>query len=187
MASDIARLNFLRRALHWAGAIVVIGMVPAGLVFTDFDNRDSIEGAFGAGSFDALYNFHKSVGAVALALVAARLAAALIWPAPSHAGAIPAVQSAAARAMHVGLYALLVATPILGWAGTSAYPAPLPVFGLFDLPGIVAPNRPVAEFLLALHGTCAILLIALVVLHVAAALYHRNVRKDGVFARIALW
>lgn len=183
----MTRLNFTRRALHWIGALIVIGMVPAGLVFTDFDNRESIEGMFGPGAFDALYNMHKSVGAVALAVVAARLLAALVWPAPSHAGVIPGVQSAAARGLHVALYALLVLTPVLGWAGTSAYPAPMPVFGLFDLPAIVAPNRPVAEFLLALHGTCAILLISLVVLHVAAALYHRNVRKDGVFARIALW
>lgn len=183
----MTKLNSLRRLLHWLTAIVVIGMVPAGLIFTDFDNRTTIEGVFGTGSFDALYNLHKSVGAVALALVAARLLAALIWPAPSHVGVISRVESAAARGVHAALYALLLVTPLLGWAGTSAYPAPRPVFGLYELPAIVAPNRPVAEFLLALHGTCAILLIALVVLHVAAALYHRNVRKDGVFARIALW
>ena len=183
----MARLSFTRRALHWISAVIVIGMVPAGLIFTDFDNRESIEGMFGAGAFDELYNLHKSVGAVALAVVVARLLAALVWPAPNHGGAIPRVQSAVARGLHVALYALLVLTPVLGWAGVSADPAPLPVFGLFDLPTIVAPNRPVAEFLLELHGTCAILLISLVVLHVAAALYHRNVRKDGVFARIALW
>jgi cytochrome b561 len=180
------KLALTRRVLHWVVAVLVILMVPAGLIFTDFDNKPTIEGVFGEGSFDTFYNLHKSTGALVLALVMVRILGALLWPAPPHQ-AIPGAQSVLARASHGAMYSLLVITPLLGWAGVSSYPAPLPVFGFFDLPTIVQPNRPVAEFLLQLHGASALTLIALAALHVAAAFYHRNVRKDGIFARIALW
>ena len=181
-----ARLNLLRRLLHWVVAIFIIGMVPAGLVFTDFDNRGWIEAWFGAGQFDAFYNLHKGTGIVVLALVLARVGALLVWPSPPYNPPLPLLERVASRAAHAGLYLLLVATPVLGWLGTGAFPAPMPVWGLFEMPALIGPNRELSETLLHWHGLCAFALAALAVVHVAAALYHRNVKQDGVFRRIAL-
>ena len=180
------RLNLLRRLLHWVVAVFIVGMVPAGLVFTDFDNRGWIEAWFGTGQFDAFYNLHKGTGIVVLALVLSRLGALLVWPAPPYAPPLPFVQRVLAHANHAALYALLVATPVLGWLGTGAFPAPMPVWGLFEMPALLGPDRELSGTLLAWHGRCAFALAALAVIHVAAALYHRNVRQDGVFRRIAL-
>jgi cytochrome b561 len=182
-----ARLNLVRRLLHWVVAIFLIGMVPAGLVFTDFDNRGWIEAVFGTGQFDALYNLHKGTGIVVLALVLSRIGARLVWPAPRHSPPLPLPQRLAAGATHAALYVLMVATPVLGWLGTGAFPAPMPVWGLFEMPALIGPDRELAKTLLHWHGLCAFALAAIAVVHVAAALYHRNVRQDTVFQRIALF
>lgn len=173
-----------RRALHWAVAALVIAMIPAGLIFTDFARKPAIEGLFGAGAFNVFYDLHKSVGFLVLALMLLRLAAARLWPAPAYAAPLPAAAAKAARLSHRAFYALLLATPLLGWAGVSAFPAPLPVFGLFDMPAIAPSNRAVSRVLLDLHGYLALALAALVVVHAAAALWHRS-RGDGVFDRMA--
>lgn len=181
------RLNLVRRLLHWVVAVLVIGMVPAGLIFTDFDNKGWIEAVFGTGQFDEIYNLHKGTGVLVMALVAARIGAKLVWPAPPHAPRLPLFERVASTATHAALYVLLVVTPVLGWLGTGAYPAPMPVFGLFEMPTLIGPNQPLAEKLLHWHGVSAFALAALAVLHVGAALYHRNVKQDRVFERIALF
>jgi cytochrome b561 len=178
-----ARHHPVRAALHWVVAALVVGMIPAGLIFTDFDNRPAIEAAFGPGSFDAIYNLHKAFGLTVLSLVLLRLIARRIWPDPAYTTPLTPLEAQVSRAAHWALYGLLVITPVLGWAGVSAYPAPLPVFGLFDAPRIASENRAWAETLLELHGICALALGSLAAIHVAAAILHAR-RGDGVMRRM---
>jgi cytochrome b561 len=90
---------------------------------------------------------------------------------------------AAAHANHWSLYALLVAVPITGWLGGSKYPA-LEVFGLFRLPALAAPDKAAGEELFELHETLVFITLALVAIHVAAALFHYFIRRDGVLSRM---
>ena len=87
-------------------------------------------------------------------------------------GDIPLVQRLAAQVTHWALDALLIVQPLLGWMGTSAYPAPVPVFGLFDLPPHPAPNRALSEQLLSVHRLVGFTIVALATLHIGAALFH---------------
>lgn len=180
----IPRYALVRRLLHWAVAVLVILMIPGGLIFTEFDNRATIESLFGAGSFNRFYDLHKSVGVVILALMAARIGALLVWPSPPRTPPLAFPIRAAATASHVALYALLIVTPLLGWAGVSAFRAPIPVFHLFEMPPIAPQDRELSQRLLSLHSIAAFTVAALVTIHVAAALWHRNVREDTVFYRI---
>ena len=180
------RLNLLRRLLHWIVALIVVVMIPAGLVFTDFDNKGWIEAAFGQGSFNSFYDMHKSTGVLVFALMAVRVGARFAWPAPAHEPRLPFLERALATLAHIGLYLLLIAVPVLGYLGTVAYPAPVPVFGMFEIPAVMAPDRELSNTLLHWHGIGAFTLAALAVVHVCAALWHRNVRQDSVFDRIAL-
>jgi cytochrome b561 len=172
-------------ALHWLVAALVIGMIPAGLIFTDFDNKPAIEAAFGPGAFDWIYNLHKAFGLTVLMLVLLRLAARAVWPDPAYATPLTPLEARVSKIAHRALYVLLVITPVLGWAAVSAYPAPLPVFGLFEAPRIASENRAWAETLLELHGICALALGALAAVHLAAAILHAR-RGDGVMARMGL-
>lgn len=181
------RLNLSRRVLHWAVALLILVQVPLGLLFTDFDNQATTDSLLGAGSFNALYDLHKSIGVTILALVMLRIVAMLVWPAPDHGPALRGARLMLAKLNHGALYALLVVTPILGWMGVSAYRAPVPVFGMFEAPHLAEQNREVSNFVLSWHVLLAFVLIAAVVIHIGAAIHHRNFRRDGVFARIALW
>lgn len=181
------RLNILRRTLHWVVAILVLLMLPGGLIFTDFDNKPAVEGVFGAGAFDALYDVHKATGVLVLALASLRILSLLIWPAPAYEPNLPGAQRVVAKATHGAIYVLLFLTPLLGWMGASAFPAPVPFYGFGEMPALAPANREMSRFLLDLHQYAAFTLAAVIVAHICAALYHRNVRQDGVFRRITLW
>ena len=96
----------------------------------------------------------------------------------------PYLQRLAAAGTHWALYALLLAQPIIGWIATSAYPAPIPVFGLFELPPLSSANRALSDRLFALHAGCGIAIAGIVALHVGAACHHHFVRKDRVLLRM---
>ena len=117
--------NLPARVLHWLTAGLVLIMVPLGLV---------IANEAGGPLQSVLYSGHKSIGALILVLAVIRLGYRLTRKPPPLPDDIPALQRFAAHATHWALYALLFAMPLLGWAGTSAYPAPVPFFGLFELP-----------------------------------------------------
>ena len=86
--------------------------------------------------------------------------------------------------MHTSLYVLLLAMPIVGYIANSAYGAPTPFFGLFDLPPIVGKNEALATQLFTIHRWVGWLVIALVLMHVGAALYHYFIRRDNVLKRM---
>lgn len=134
-----------------------------------------------------LFDLHRSFGAVVLTLTALRLAWRLLHKPPPLPASVPAWQARVSRVVHWALYGLLFATPLMGWAGTSAYRAPISVFGLFFLPPIVTEDRALSEKLLGLHVVLMLMLAALIVMHVGAALFHHFVGKDGVLARMWPW
>ena len=74
--------------------------------------------------------------------------------------------------------------PILGWFGTSAFPAPIIVFGLFELPPIWPSDRAFSDQIFVVHRAIGYLIALLIVVHVGAALYHHLVRRDDVLLRM---
>jgi cytochrome b561 len=163
------------RVLHWIVAALVLIMVPLGIV---------IANEWGGPAQERLYSLHKSLGVVVLALVLGRLFWRLTHPPLPLPADIPAPQQLAAHTTHWLLYTLLIAQPVVGMIATSAYPAPLPMFGLFDLPPIWPENRPLSERLFTLHRWMGILIGVVAAMHIAAALHHHFVRKDRVLMRM---
>ena len=163
------------RVLHWITAALVLIMLPLGLVIA---NR------WGGPWQDWLYNLHRSIGTVVMVIILVRLGYRLTHKPVPLPDEIPPEQRIAAHATHWTLYALLVAQPFIGWAGSSAYPAPVIVFGLFNLPMIAPPNRALSDQLLAVHRWTALVIACLVAVHIAAALYHHFVRRDAVLLRM---
>jgi cytochrome b561 len=90
---------------------------------------------------------------------------------------------AAAALTHIALYAVLLALPLLGWALSNAQDKPVHFFGL-TLPALVSADEDLADSLQSWHVDAAWLLLALVVLHVSAALWHHFVLRDGVLRRM---
>lgn len=92
----------------------------------------------------------------------------------------------AAHASHGLLYVLMIAMPLAGWAMCSAGGYPVMLSDSLRLPPIF-PVSPVAFAILRhLHTWLAMLLFVRFLAHMAAALYHGLIRRDGVFASMTL-
>jgi cytochrome b561 len=163
------------RLLHWVTALVVALMIPLGVI---------IGNDWGGPLQDSLYALHESLGALLIPVVLARLGLRLTNPPLPLPQDIPPLQRFAAQVTHAGLYALLVAQPLVGWIAMSASGAPVSVLGLFALPSIAPENRVFSEQLFMLHGLIGLSIAGLIAAHIGAALYHHVVRKDRVLIRM---
>ena len=101
---------------------------------------------------EPLYDLHRSVGLLIIPLIFLRLIHRLANPPLRLPEDVPGVQRLAAHATHRCLYALLIVQPVIGWIATSAYCAPITVFGWFDLPPIRPENRPFSGQMSSIHG-----------------------------------
>jgi len=134
---------------------------------------------------DTLINLHLSFGVVVLAVAVARLGWRMTHREPQPLAGIPPWQMRSARVIHWLLYVLLFVVPILGWISASWRGFPVVLFGLVELPKVMATRLPGWNWTGDVHGILAnYAMLALVGLHVAAALYHYVVRKDGVLQRM---
>ena len=163
------------KLLHWLVAICVLTTAPVAITMTRLS-----EGL----TRDTLYNFHKSLGLLILVLMILRLINRLAVGAPIPEPGIERWQKTVSSAVHTSFYVLLVAMPIVGYIANSAYGAPTPFFGLFDLPPIVDKNETLSTPLFTIHRLVGWLVIILVLIHVSAALYHHFVRRDNVLQRM---
>jgi cytochrome b561 len=137
-----------------------------------------------ASTFD-LYQWHKSLGFVALALTAVRLAAR--FGASSPPAPISAQWERGLAAFTQGaLYLLTIAAIVFGWLDVSSSPLPVPTrfFDLFVIPNIARPDPSTFGAAALLHKLAAWSIAALVALHVAGAAKHHWVDRDDVLRRM---
>ena len=134
---------------------------------------------------ETFINLHFSLGALILFVVVARLAWRWTHPEPAPLDGLPPWQVQSARVMHYTLYLLLLVVPILGWMNASFRGFPIDVFGLVRLPALMATRTPGFAWTGDVHALISnYVVLTLAGLHIAAALYHRFVRRDGVLARM---
>lgn len=177
MSVAAARFTPLQRILHWLMAVMVVAMLFIGIgMVSTLQPR-----------FLALISIHKPLGIAILVLALARLAVRLRRGAPPLPGDLPRLQVAAAKASHYLLYALLIVMPLLGWSMLSAGGYPIVLYGPIHLPQIMPHNDALHAVLRAAHTWLALLLLATILLHLSAALFHALVRHDGVFESMAPW
>jgi cytochrome b561 len=178
MTERPAAYSGLQKLVHWVTALLVFTLLPVGFYMvrrgaaTDFDDLTG-----------RLYTAHKTFGAIVLALVVLRIVVRLSRGTPAPEPSLARIQVIAAEAVHGLLYLALLAVPILGWLGASAYGA-RDILGGFALPEILGKNEDLAKVLLGVHGWAAFALAGLVAAHFGAALLHRFVFKDGVMRRM---
>lgn len=163
------------KALHWIVAALVIGLIAVG-IGREFMPKGPER--------DFITMLHKATGIVVLVLMLARLAYRIANPPPPSEPGLPRWQVGLSHATHWLLYAIVIAMPILGWTGSNALGRPVSMYGLFNLPTLLAENKPLGEQIYDVHGVLGFTALALIVLHVSAALHHRFVRRDAVLARM---
>ena len=132
-----------------------------------------------------LISLHFSFGTLILLVAIVRLAWRATHGEPAPEDGLPPWQLHSARAVHWLIYLLLFVVPVLGWINASWRGYPVSLFGLYELPKLIAQRAAGWRWTGDVHGLLAnYLMLALVGLHVAAALYHHFIRRDGVLQRM---
>jgi cytochrome b561 len=175
MSAVLARFTPLQRLLHWLMAAMVIAMLFIGIGMV----------ATVAPRYWTLVSIHKPLGVAILILVLIRLAVRVLRGAPPLPDDLPPVQRFGAHASHAVLYGLMILMPLVGWSMLSAGGYPIVLYGPLHLPPIMPHSDALYAALRGAHTVLGLLLFATVLLHLAAALFHALVRRDGVFGSMA--
>ncbi len=169
------------KSLHWLIALLIFFLFPLAWVMGDLSGADKTQA----------YNLHKSLGITVLALMALRVLWRCFYAAPPLPFTMPKLERTAAKVGHVALYALLFALPLTGWAMISTSSRPSLLFGYIDFPLIpwlgdlpVDAKKSYHEIFEGAHGLLANALMVLVAAHVAAAVRHAILLRDGIFSRM---
>jgi cytochrome b561 len=174
------RWNRVVVALHWIGAALILELLAHGWLM--------IHGGFSAAETFDLFQWHKSLAFVALAVTLARLLARAATPAPSKPGSPPWERRLSAFVQALLYVATLIAIGS-GWLAVSTALLPIPTrfFGLFVVPNIAAPDASLFAAATVAHAVTAFAIVGLVALHIAGALKHALIDRDDVLRRMAPW
>ena len=132
----------------------------------------------------ALLAWHKSFGFLILGVLLLRLLWRQLSPPPPLPATMPPWQQRAAKLSHGLFYVILIAMPLVGWASSSASNLTVSVFGWFELPTLLAPDKALARQLITTHVVMSWVLLANIVVHAGAALWHHFHDKDDVLKRM---
>ena len=171
-AASSPRYDTLTQAIYWLSLIAIAMTFIIGLVMEDMPRGPEKT---------QLVNLHASLGVLLVGLTAVRLGWRTVVPAPAASGS-PLMQLAG-KAMHLALYAVLVAVPISGVLMMAAKGRAFDVFGLFTVPPLMATDRAFGESLEEAHEILSYLMLILVGLHAAAAVFHQAILKDARLPR----
>ena len=174
-AASTGRFGAVAIILHWGIAIAIAGTLILAWYIEALDTGDQRT---------ALLAIHKSVGTAILMLAAFRLAWRGFHPAPPYGRPQPAWQRRAAGFTHGLLYALMILMPVTGYVSEAARARETDFFGLFEIPRLAPLDRKLSLYAQTAHAYAQYALYALIAAHVAAALYHQFILRDGLLARM---
>jgi cytochrome b561 len=174
---EIKRYTGTAVMLHWLVALLIFVAFPLGMYMHDLPlSPTKLQ----------LYSYHKWLGMTVLLLAVFRIVWRVTHTPPALPDSVPRLQQLASHTIHGLLYVLILAVPVSGWVMSSAKGFKTVWFGVLPLPDLVGKDKALGELLSGVHQSLNYLLLALVVLHVAAALKHHLIDKDGILLRMSL-
>jgi cytochrome b561 len=164
-----------QRFLHWFMAACILSMLFIGVGMVSTVSTKYL----------TLFQIHKFLGIAILVLAILRLAFRVLYGSPRLPSDLPTPMRLAAEASQVIFYLLMLAMPLLGWGMLSSASHPVIFYGTLHLPPILPVNPATFALLRIAHTYLAFAFFALILAHMAALLFHKFVRKDGVFETMA--
>lgn len=166
--------GLVTRLLHWLMALAILIMLALGTRLQSL--QPGLANLW-------LYGLHKSIGLSLLMLVLIRLVWHRISPPPAPIGDPSALSQRLARAGHILIYLLLIAIPLSGWVASSASGIDTMFFDTWVVPPIAPVSEAWENAGWAVHGALTKLLMAVLLIHVGAAL-KRQMEGDGTLSRM---
>lgn len=164
------------RWFHWGVALLVLVMLPVGLLMVQEGLERSVQ--------NGLFIFHKNVGVIVALLVVLRLVYRLLNPPPELPSTIPPWQRHASAWTHRILYGLILLVPVSGYVRVRAGGFPIEMLDSLGIGTLLPRSDALAETAKSIHYLGGLALMALIALHVGAALHHGLIKRDGVFQRM---
>ena len=174
------RYSLVAMAFHWILAILISLNFMGAWASEDLPKAERL----------VAMNGHKAMGITILLLTLARIGWRLAHHPPALLDSLKAWEIALAKVVHALAYAFMLAVPLAGWAMHSAASkgAPVAMFDVFAMPALpVGTDKAAAGLFHELHETFATLLLALIAVHVLAAIKHVALDRDGTMRRMVPW
>jgi cytochrome b561 len=180
MQSSETLRSYTRTAalLHWVVAALVLGMIAFGWLMQEIP-KDPV------GARANAFNLHKSIGLTVLLLMLARVSWRISHPAPA-LPPMPVWQARAARTVHILLYVCLFIQPLTGYLGSAYSGYPVKMFGML-LPAWAPKSVSIKDAMSVAHLVNSWVLVGALILHLAGALKHALVDRDGLLGRMWPW
>jgi cytochrome b561 len=175
MTTRPTRFAAPQRLLHWLMALCILSMLFIGVGMISVVTPKWL----------TLVQIHKPLGIAILVLALIRLTLRFIYGAPALPADLPLPIKLAAESSQYIFYALMIGMPLIGWGMLSASSHPVVLFGDVHLPPLLPVNPGLYTLLQQAHYFLAFAFFALILMHVAAILFHKLVRNDGVFEAMA--
>ncbi|MGA7982648.1 MAG: cytochrome b [Chromatiaceae bacterium] len=169
------RWGAVHQTLHWLIVAMAIAQLTVGFIFSDLPDNDPTR--------PVLFRAHTTLGVTIVLVIVIRLLWRLTNPVPTLPDILASWQKVLAHTTHYLLYFLLIAMPIVGYLTVNAAGHPVPFFTV-ELPAVIGKSAVLKDILAPIHSAGAFVLIALVVLHAAAALRHEFLLKDNTLRRM---
>jgi len=177
------RYSGIAVGLHWLIAVLIVGMLAAGKWMTSLELDNPLR--------FIVTQWHKSFGITILILSLFRLYWRARHPPPALSQSSPQWELKAASTTHIALYFLLIGVPLSGWLLVSASPLNLPtlLFNIVPWPHVpgLSHSETTESWFLSFHHFTANLMMALLLLHVAAALRHHFIKRDDTLSRMSVF
>ena len=166
--------GLVSRLLHWAMALAIFGLFGLGLWMSDLDYYSPY--------YHSAPDLHKSIGMVVLLALVARV----LWRALNvrpRSDELSRIERVAARAVHLGLYAMLFVLITAGYLLATADGRSVDVFGLVSIPSIIH-DKSLEDPAGFVHAVLAWIVIVIALIHAGAALKHHFWDRTHVLRRM---
>jgi len=177
-AHPAGQYGAIAKLFHWVTLGLMLVALPLGFVIQHVKDASKM----------GFYALHESAGLTILFVALARLAWRRLSPPPSLPHDMPKLMRTTSTAVHHALYALLILQPSLGFLATNAWGFPMrgatAYLGFIELPKFMEAWEGLAKILSLLHSIGGWLLVVLIALHIAGALFHHAIRRDGTLMRM---
>jgi cytochrome b561 len=177
-AHPAGQYGAIAKLFHWVTLGLMLVALPLGFVIQHVKDASKM----------GFYALHESAGLTILFVALARLAWRRLSPPPSQPNDMPKLMRTISTAVHHALYALLILQPLLGFLATNAWGFPMQgataYLGFIELPKFMEAWEGLAKILSLLHSIGGWLLVVLIALHIAGALFHHAIRRDGTLMRM---
>lgn len=179
--NTIAHYGSIAKTFHWLTALGILAVIPLGIIANDMPYDTAEQLARKAW----LFSLHKTVGVTLFFVALARILWALSQPKPAPLHPERTAETLLAGIVHWLLYGSLLLVPLSGWVHHAATEGFAPILWPFgqNLP-LVPESLALADTAAGLHIVFERVLIVSLILHVAGAVKHAVIDRDGTLSRM---